>query len=255
MANIETLLADTRYYVEVAAPSTPSSGNVVTYAKSDGLMYSKDDAGTETLMSSGIALSNPMTTAGDIIKGGAAGVAERLAIGTAGQVLTVNAGATAPEWGTAGGGSGQGLVDFAFAKRTSGDIAAASSTWVDLGVTAIVLDAATGDVIEVGVSGVWNSEAVTGMLDVATIVSAAPVNYFGTAGGAGDFGVTGWLGTTGQVESIGGSVMYTLQAGDIDAATVTLDLRYRGSTAGTKTLRSQAALPFQWWAKNLGPAI
>ena len=52
----------------------------------------------------GSGMTNPMTTAGDIIKGGASGAAQRLAIGTAGQVLTVNAGATAPEWAAAGGG-------------------------------------------------------------------------------------------------------------------------------------------------------
>ena len=33
------------------APSTPSSGKVAIYAKSDGLIYGKDDAGTETLLS------------------------------------------------------------------------------------------------------------------------------------------------------------------------------------------------------------
>lgn len=38
---------------EESAPSTPSSGTVAVYAKADGLMYSKDDAGTETLMSGG----------------------------------------------------------------------------------------------------------------------------------------------------------------------------------------------------------
>lgn len=50
-------------------------------------------------------LSNPMTTAGDVIYGGASGAPTRLAVGTAAQVLTVNAGATAPEWAdpTAGG--------------------------------------------------------------------------------------------------------------------------------------------------------
>lgn len=53
MANIETLAADTRYFAEAAAPSTPSAGQVVTYAKSDGLVYSKDDAGVETAMSHG----------------------------------------------------------------------------------------------------------------------------------------------------------------------------------------------------------
>lgn len=38
---------------EIVAPSTPVSGKVVVYAKADGLLYSKDDAGTETLVSSG----------------------------------------------------------------------------------------------------------------------------------------------------------------------------------------------------------
>lgn len=36
---------------EIAAPSTPASGKVVVYAKSDGLIYGKDDAGTETKLS------------------------------------------------------------------------------------------------------------------------------------------------------------------------------------------------------------
>jgi hypothetical protein len=43
--------------------------------------------------------------AGDLIVGTAADTAGRLGIGTAGQVLKVNSGATALEWGTAGGGS------------------------------------------------------------------------------------------------------------------------------------------------------
>jgi hypothetical protein len=35
-------------FVEGAAPATPPSGHVHLYAKSDGRMYSKDDAGTES---------------------------------------------------------------------------------------------------------------------------------------------------------------------------------------------------------------
>lgn len=38
---------------EIAAPSTPAAGKVVLYAKSDGLLYSKDDAGTETVVTGG----------------------------------------------------------------------------------------------------------------------------------------------------------------------------------------------------------
>jgi len=39
--------------VEQAAPETPSANQVVFYPKSDGLLYSKDDAGTERLVSAG----------------------------------------------------------------------------------------------------------------------------------------------------------------------------------------------------------
>jgi hypothetical protein len=44
-----------------------------------------------------------VTTAGDLVYGTAADTMARLAIGTAGQVLKVNSGATAPEWGAAAG--------------------------------------------------------------------------------------------------------------------------------------------------------
>lgn len=47
---------------------------------------------------------NPETTAGDIsYRGSTANAKTRLPIGTAGQVLTVNSGATAPEWAAASG--------------------------------------------------------------------------------------------------------------------------------------------------------
>lgn len=46
-------------------------------------------------------ITNPMTAQGDIIYGGASGTPTKLAKGTAGQVLKINSGETAPEWGTA----------------------------------------------------------------------------------------------------------------------------------------------------------
>ena len=55
MAKIDAIEIPKLLFDEGAAPSTPASTNVAVYAKSDGLMYSKDDAGTETLMSSGLA--------------------------------------------------------------------------------------------------------------------------------------------------------------------------------------------------------
>lgn len=72
------------------------------YATDTGMLYRSNGASWD-VNSSGF--TNPMTTAGDIIYGGASGVPTRLAIGVAARVLTVNAGATAPEWAAAGGGS------------------------------------------------------------------------------------------------------------------------------------------------------
>lgn len=67
-------------------------------------------AATPTAVKSAYDLANGaipkslIDAAGDLIVGTAADTAGRLAIGTAGQVLKVNSGATALEWGTAGGG-------------------------------------------------------------------------------------------------------------------------------------------------------
>ena len=56
-------------------------------------------------------MTNPMTTAADIIVGGASGVPARLAKGTGLQVLRMNAGATAQEWADPAAGAGKLLVE------------------------------------------------------------------------------------------------------------------------------------------------
>lgn len=49
---------------EGAAPGTPAAATAIAYVKADGLWYSKDDAGVETLMSSG-----PPSAASDLVSG------------------------------------------------------------------------------------------------------------------------------------------------------------------------------------------
>ena len=56
-------------------------------------------------------MTNPMTTTGDVIYSSSGSTPARLGIGTAGQVLQVNSGATAPEWAAAGGTSGYTLLN------------------------------------------------------------------------------------------------------------------------------------------------
>lgn len=82
---------------QASAPDTPATGYFQVYAKADGKLYYKDDAGLEVCL-------NPMTTAGDLIYGGASGAPARLAGGTETYVLTM--GATNPGWSAPAGGSG-----------------------------------------------------------------------------------------------------------------------------------------------------
>lgn len=67
-------------------------------------------------------MSNPMTTAGDIIYGGASGAPSRLGIGTAGQVLKVNSGATAVEWDDEAGGSAPTITPHALVPDNGGAV-------------------------------------------------------------------------------------------------------------------------------------
>jgi hypothetical protein len=62
-------------------------------------------------------VSDIVTTAGDVLYGSAADTLVRLGIGTAGQVLQVNTGATAPEWITPSSG---GAGDWEYIGNTSG---------------------------------------------------------------------------------------------------------------------------------------
>jgi len=55
-------------------------------------------------------VADVVTTAGDLIYGTAADTVARLGIGTAGQILKVNSGATAPEWGAAAAGGALTLI-------------------------------------------------------------------------------------------------------------------------------------------------
>lgn len=76
-----------------------TDGQIVTWSSDDGAFVPADPAG---------GLTNPMTTAEDLIVGGASGVPDRLGVGSNGDVLTVVAGSVG--WAApAGGGGGGGM--------------------------------------------------------------------------------------------------------------------------------------------------
>lgn len=139
--------------------------------------------------------------------------------------------------------------DFGVATRSAGTISVTSTTFVDLDSSNldVVLDATSGDWVELQMSGAWSSEAVTGFLTVATIVSAAVVSRVG-----GTNGVAAWFGDGSVVTRIGGGVLLQLVAGDISAGTVTLRPQVAIGSAGTKSFFAGTGTPFQFSAKNLG---
>lgn len=137
--------------------------------------------------------------------------------------------------------------------RTSGDYPISSSTYVDVDTGLdIVLTAKTGDFVEVGVSGMWNSENSFGTLDVASVVGAGDINSWADDGAASGNGVLAWLGNPLVLTPIGGSVMRKLVSGDISSGTVRLRLRGASSSGTAKTLNGNTTNHFVFWARNHG---
>jgi hypothetical protein len=104
-----------------------------------------------------------VTTAGDIIYRNGT-VPTRLAIGTAGQILKVNSGATAPEWGAA-----STSFDTGFASTTSGE-ATTSTSYVNLTTTTAVT-VTTGTKVLVSIAA-----------NIETVSAAEPYVSFAVSG-------------------------------------------------------------------------
>jgi hypothetical protein len=77
-------------------------------------------------------MTNPMTTTGDTIYSSSGSTPARLGIGTAGQVLQVNSGATAPEWATPAGGGGMTLLETLTLTGATVTSSSISGSYVDL---------------------------------------------------------------------------------------------------------------------------
>lgn len=177
----DTLVYDLAKSVWVNDPGGGSS-DVVTDGTLQGNGTSEDPLGLVDQTSSGsyvwaditvngvgivtaAATGNPMTTAADIVVGGASGTPTRLGIGTANQVLSVNGGATALVWANAASTS----VDTDSSLQgdgTSGDVlglaaqtSAGTYVWADITVNSV-------GVVTVGAKG--NPMTTAGDMVVAT---------------------------------------------------------------------------------------
>lgn len=142
-----------------------------------------------------------------------------------------------------------------FATRTSGDVSITTTSYmdVDTGID-IVLAAQVDDVIEVGATLRWAASTVYSFMDVATIVSATPVNYLSGAGSSGE-GIPSWFGdggASGMNLWAGGGTRYKIVTGDLSSGYVTLRLRAKVNTS-SRLLKANSTVPFRWWADNIGP--
>jgi hypothetical protein len=101
---------------------------------------------------------NPETTTGDIAyRSATANTNTRLALGTAGQVLTVNTGATAPEWATPAGGGGMTLLSTTTLSGAGTTISSISQDYVNLQIFLIGVDSTTdGKYLEANLNGTTN---------------------------------------------------------------------------------------------------
>jgi hypothetical protein len=221
MARIQDIDLPHLEFAEGAAPAAGAAAITRIYAKADGLMYSKDDAGVETLMSGGagggsVATDAIWDAAGDIVQGTGANTAARLAIGTAGQVLRVNSGATATEWGAAS--TGHVVItygpDFSL---SSGDtinttsLGIAYPMWVP---GPMRIRAAT---FRVTVTGSGTHE--WGLFDYSSNAAACTK----LAGGSGALGSTGWtdIAASGAPVTIAaGAYMFIFKFPAANAATI-----------------------------------
>lgn len=91
-----------------AAVTSPQEGNFA-YLKDTNVTTYYTGSAWANLDTTG--MTNPMTTTGDTIYSSSGSTPARLGIGTAGQVLQVNSGATAPEWATPASGGGMTLIN------------------------------------------------------------------------------------------------------------------------------------------------
>lgn len=187
-------------------------------------------------------MNNPMTTAGDVIQGGASGAPARLALGTAGQILKVNAGATALEYGDESGGSGTTIT---YARKTA-DQSSTSTTKADVTDLTFAVSAstnyryrfcvffttsATTEGLRLSVNGPTGTYRFGGYLPVAAPAGGGNAAMFASGGGteSAAFNTTSGVGGTAAMAVIEGVARIGGTGG-------TLALRFWAETGGAASV-------------------
>jgi len=143
----------------------------ITSATWNGNVIALNRGGTgQSTKAAGFNALSPMSAAGDVIYGGTSGAGTALAIGTAGQVLTVNAGATAPVWA---------------APATSGTVTSVSGTGTVNGISLSGTVTSSGSLTLGGTLDLSSPPAIGGTTPAAgsfTTLTASSTTAFGANG-------------------------------------------------------------------------
>jgi hypothetical protein len=143
--------------------------------------------------------------------------------------------------------------DFALYRYTSGNITlTGTTTWSTLTTIStagdMVLSASAGDLVEVAISVLCNSDAVDLGFDAVTVVGGVVTNSFGANGAAPSAytnlnSISAWYNHNGRIEKASGSAFYKLVSGDISSNTVTIRIRYAMNAATNRQIFAGASNP------------
>jgi|NOAtaT_6_FD_contig_51_4267711_length_1891_multi_3_in_0_out_0_2 hypothetical protein len=154
-----------------AAVTSPQEGNFAFLKDTNTTTYYTGSAWTN-LDTTGMV--NPMTTTGDTIYSSSGSTPARLGIGTAGQVLRVNSGATAPEWATPAGASITSATALVSAYQGT-----TSSTYTDLTTPGPAVTLTTGTKALVLMSAYIEGSDVSTQSWMGCTISGATTNAAG----------------------------------------------------------------------------
>ncbi len=148
-----------------AAVTSPQEGNFAFLKDTNVTTYYTGSAWAN-LDTTGMV--NPMTTTGDTIYSSSGSTPARLGIGTAGQVLQVNSGATAPEWATPSSG-GMTLLSTTSLSGASVTISAINQTYTNLFIAIYQVATAANDAgIRIAPNGTTNIASNQNLKDAQT---------------------------------------------------------------------------------------
>jgi hypothetical protein len=158
-------------------------------------------------------------------------------------------------WATMAPPAGGNPVLYDIERYTGGNIAITSSTdgAAMSGIGNLVVAAAAGDLLHIGIDASLAVDTESVRVDVASIVSASPVNYVSSLTGTPlAVGIPGWGWSATTLNRLGHVIPYVAQAGDISGGNITLSLRGWLSSGTSRSFEASATVPLVFWTQNFG---